>query len=110
MAFEMHLMYELGYQPRMDSCTVCGRPVNGDARFDRERSGVVCLEHDSAAPRITNGARRILMKLPRTSYEKVPLVNDHPAWREAARLFRGYVEERLQTQKLSPRLADETTG
>lgn len=107
MAFEMHLMHDLGYAPRMDSCVICQRPVNGDGRFDRERSGVVCMDCLSAAPRISNGARRILMKLPRTGYDKVPLVNDRPEWPEAARLFRSYIEEKLQTERISPPLRSE---
>ena len=34
MAFEMHLMAQLGYAPRMDACMHLRPPIDGDARFD----------------------------------------------------------------------------
>lgn len=43
MAFEMHLMAQLGYAPRVDVCLRCGRSIDGDARFDPDRGGCVCL-------------------------------------------------------------------
>ena len=104
MAFEMHLMAQLGYAPRVDACQICGRPIDGDARFDALRSGCVCLNCASVAPRITNGARRIMLKLPRTRYDQVKLLDGHPDWPEAARLFRPYVSDRIQAQKYAPPL------
>lgn len=104
MAFEMHLMAQLGYAPRVDACQICGRPIDGDARFDANLSGCVCLNCLSDAPRISNGARRILLKLPRTRYDQVKLLDGHPDWPEAARLFRPYVSERIQVQRYAPPL------
>ena len=104
MAFEMHLMAQLGYAPRMDVCLKCGRPVDGDARFDVDRGGCVCLNCPSGAPFITNGARRILLKLPRTRYDQVKLLDGHPDWPEAARLFRRYVETRVSAGTFAPPL------
>jgi len=104
MAFEMHLMAQLGYAPRVDSCMKCGRPIDSDARFDAERGGCVCLSCPSPAPYISNGARRVLLKLPRTRYDQVKLLQDYPDWQEAARIFRGYVDNRIQMQKFAPPL------
>ena len=104
MAFEMHLMHQLGYAPRVDACQICGRPIEGDARFDALRSGCVCLHCISDAPKISNGARRIMLKLPRTRYDQVKLLPDHPDWPEAARLFRPYVDSRIQAQRFAPPL------
>ena len=104
MAFEMHLMAQLGYAPRVDACMRCGRAIDGDARFDADRGGCVCLNCPSSAPRITNGARRILLKLPRTRYDQVHLLDGHPDWPEAARLFRGYVETRVSAAAFAPPL------
>ena len=104
MAFEMHLMAQLGYAPRVDACQRCGRSINGDARFDAERGGCVCLSCPSSAPRVTNGARRIMLKLPRTRFDQVRLLDGHPDWPEAARLFREYVNQRIQMQKFAPPL------
>lgn len=104
MAFEMHLMAQLGYAPRVDACMRCGRAIDGDARFDADRGGCVCQNCPSSAPRITNGARRILLKLPRTRYDQVHLLDGHPDWPEAARLFRGYVETRVSAAAFAPPL------
>ena len=104
MAFEMHLMAQLGYAPRVDACQKCGRPIDGDARFDAERGGCICLSCPSGAPYVTNGARRIMLKLPRTRFDQVRLLDGHPDWPEAARLFREYVNQRIQMQKFAPPL------
>ena len=105
MAFEMHLMAQLGYAPRVDTCMRCGRAIDGDARFDADRGGCVCLNCPSSAPRITHGARRIMLKLPRTRYDQVRLLDGHPDWPEAARLFRRYVETRVSTGNFAPPLS-----
>ena len=104
MAFEMHLMAQLGYAPRVDACMRCGRAIDGDARFDADRGGCVCLNCPSGTPFITNGARRILLKLPRTRYDQVKLLDGHPDWPEAARLFRRYVETRVSAGTFAPPL------
>ena len=104
MAFEMHLMAQLGYAPRVDVCQRCGRPIDGDARFDVDRGGCVCLNCSGSVPLITHGARRILLKLPRTRYDQVSLLDGHPDWPEAARLFRPYVDQRVQAQRFAPPL------
>ena len=58
----------------------------------------------SSAPHVTNGARRIMLKLPRTRFDQVMLLDGHPDWPEAARLFREYVNQRIQMQKFAPPL------
>ena len=103
-AFEAHFMRLMGLSPRMDACMICGKPVDGDARFDPELGGAVCLECRSAAPRLSNGARRILMKLPRTQFDRFQLLADRPEWPEAARLMRSYVNLRMHTEKFAPPL------
>ena len=104
MAFEMHFMAQLGFAPSMNRCVQCGRPIDGDARFDARMGGAVCLSCASSAPRISNGARRIMMKLPRTLYDKVSMLEDHPDWPEAARLFRTYIDRRIRQEKFAPPL------
>ena len=104
MAFEMHLMAQTGYAPRVDACQICGTPIDGDARFDAIRGGCVCMRCASSAPFISNGARRILLKLPRTRFDQVRLLDGHPDWQEAAWLFRAYVDDRVQMRKFAPPL------
>lgn len=104
MAFEMHLMAQLGYAPRVDTCQKCGRPIDGDARFDADRGGCVCLHCPSPAPFISHGARRVMLKLPRTRFDQVKHLDGYPDWQEAARLFRTYVDYRLLITKFAPPL------
>lgn len=105
LAFELHFMSRMGYPPRANACVLCGKPIEADARFDERLGGTVCLSCPSNAPRISNGARRILFKLPRTRFENVPKLLGHPDWPEAARLFRPYVQSRMQLpEKFLPAL------
>lgn len=103
-AYEMHFLAQLGFAPCMDRCMLCGRPIDGDARFDAHLGGAVCLHCSSSAPRISNGTRRIIMKTPRTQYDKVALLEDRPEWPEAAKLFRTYVDRRIHQEKFAPGL------
>ena len=101
-AFESHFMRLMGLSPRMDACAICDKPIDGDARFDPDLGGAVCLDCQSAAPRMSNGARRILMKLPRTQFDKFQLLADRPEWPEAARLLRSHVNLRMHSEKFAP--------
>lgn len=93
-AFEMHLFALEGYPPRVDSCVVCGRPLEGEAHFDPRRGGAACVCCDPAAKAISYGARRILYRLPQTKFDAVEKLDGHPDWPEAAILFRAYVKQR----------------
>ena len=105
MAFEMHFMALIGLAPRADACVHCGRLIEGDAGFDAHAGGVVCARCRPDAPLITNGARRVLLKLPRTRFEAVSKLDGYPDWQEAARHFRRYMEARLpQVAKFAPPL------
>ena len=106
-AFEAHFMRLMGLSPRMDACALCGRPVDGDARFDPELGGAVCLDCRSSAPPVSNAARRILMKLPRTAFDKFQLLADRPEWPEAARLERSFVNLRMHAEASAPPLYAE---
>ena len=104
MAYEMHFMALNGLAPQMHACVRCARPIDGDAHFDARLGGAVCLQCPTAAPFVTNGARRIMMKLPRTAFDKYVLVDGHPNWPEAARLFREYVNMRMHMERFAPDL------
>lgn len=108
MGFEMHFMALSGYPPRVDSCVVCSRPIAGDAHFNAQMGGTVCQTCGGFSPPISNGARRILLKLPRTRFENVPKLLGHPDWPEAAYLFRRYIQNRMQISEtfLPPLVSD----
>ena len=105
-AFECHFMRLMGLSPRMDACVRCGKPVTGDAHFDAELGGVLCDTCRGYAPRISNGARRILMKTPRTQFDKFQLLHDRPEWPEAAKLMRSCVNLRMHMEKFAPPLVE----
>ena len=96
-SFEMRYMPLMGYLPQMERCVVCGRePEPGDVRFDEERGGVACGACSSSAPRISNGARRIIWRAAQTDFNTVPKLDGHPDWPEAARLYRPFVTRRIE--------------
>lgn len=111
-AFECHFMRLMGLSPRMDACVRCGRPLDGDAWFDADLGGAVCASCQAAphglaigsVPRVSNGARRILMKTPRTQFDKFQLLIERPEWPEAARLMRSHVNLRMHMEKFAPPL------
>ncbi len=94
-AFEMRFMHVNGFTPQMKYCVSCGAPVEGDCRFDEEKGGVICSMCKSSAPRISDMARRIILKSSVSPYRNIPLLKDHEEWKEAARLFRPFVERRI---------------
>jgi recombinational DNA repair protein (RecF pathway) len=105
LSFEARYMPLMGYLPRMDACAVCGRPVEGEGRFDAELGGAVCLSCPSSAPKMSNGARRILLRAPQTDLTLIPKLDGHPDWPEAARLYRSFVDQRIERrQKVEPPL------
>lgn len=99
MAFEMHLMAIEGYPPRVDSCVVCQRPLDGQANFDPIRGGAACVHCAPTAQKISYGARRIMYRLPATKFDSVEKLEGHPDWPEAARLFRAYIKQRVTIQE-----------
>ena len=105
-AFEAHFMALNGLAPRMDVCLRCGRPIEGDCHFDALQGGAICLDCPSHAPLISNGARRILMKTPRTAFDKFQLLNDRSEWPEAARHLRFYVNVKMHLDRFAPPLID----
>ncbi len=99
MAFELHLMAIEGYSPRVESCVRCGKPLEGEARFDARRGGAACMGCVPNAPRVSYGARRILFRLPKTPFDAVEKLDGHPDWPEAARLIRPYVIQRVNVHE-----------
>lgn len=100
-AFEMHYMMALGQSPVMDGCAQCGRQVDGDARFDAALGGVVCGHCMSQAPYVTNGARRILLRAPRTRFDAFTLLNERSEWPEAAEAMRAFIARRIDASPKS---------
>jgi len=94
-AFESHYMELAGMSPYMHECVLCGAEPTGRDGFSAFAGGLVCPRHPDGLP-ISEGARRILMKLPRTRFEQYVLLNDRPEWREAAGRLRAFVDYHIE--------------
>lgn len=113
-AFESHFMRLMGLSPRMDACVRCGRAIDGEARFDADLGGAVCLNcvgapSYSPAPKMSNGARRILLKLPRTQFDRFQLLDGRLEWPEAAKLMRSWVNLRMHMDRFAPPLCESVS-
>ncbi len=126
-AFELHYLHLMGQAPRVDRCVVCGRDVSGGAGtsggagasapagssgrlwFSERLGGAVCEPcvhgvHEVPAP-LSEGARRILLKVPKTRFDVIDKLLGHPDWPEAAAHARRFISERMeQFPKVLPQL------
>ena len=90
LAFEAHYLALLGMSPNVEECVLCGAPLSGGERFDAGQGGLICQKHVGGVP-LTEGARRILLKLPRTRFSQYVLLDGRAEWPEAAKLLRAFV-------------------
>ena len=62
--FDLRLLGYLGYQPNLETCAGCDRPLEpGDNRYSFELGGVLCGEcrgHDPSADLLSNNALKLL--------------------------------------------------
>jgi len=104
-AFEAHFMACLGYSPRVDSCVMCGVPLNGRAFFSAHHGGALCEICGGDGDEISYGARRILYRLPATRFEAFEKLIERPEWQEAARFMRRHTSARMTVPvKFIPKL------
>lgn len=108
-AFELHYLGLTGQAPQMDRCAVCGREVSGPTYFSERLGGAVCAPCARGAQEalypLSEGARRILLKVPRTRFDVIDKLLGHPDWPEAAAHARRFISERMeQFPKVLPAL------
>ncbi len=118
-AFELHYMKLLGQAPGVDKCVVCGRglapgdvPVIQDGApaqsqnshapmwFSERLGGAVCAScaraaRESLSP-LSEGARRILLRVPATRFDVIDKLLGHPDWPEAAAHARRFISDRME--------------
>lgn len=104
--FEMQLWRITGFSPRMNACVKCAvTSEQTQLRFDAQRGGCVCAFCAPGARTLSEGARRILLKAPKTPYRAVEKLTDHPDWPEAAARIREFTFARLGHEvKAAPRV------
>ena len=99
-AFELHYLKLLGQAPRVDQCVVCGRAASGPCAFSERLGGAVCApcahgQQERLTP-LSEGARRILLKVPVTRFDVIDKLLGHPDWPEAAAHARRFISERME--------------
>lgn len=91
--FLMKLCFFTGIPPCADKCCVCGKSAEEvTLRFSALRGGCVCVRCAENARVLSEGARRILMKAPRTPYKAVEKLVGHPDWPEAYARMQEYIK------------------
>lgn len=72
LASAWQLLTLAGYQPLLDACAACGRPIEDDAWFSAEKGGIVCLqcEHQGLLP-FGRAARKFTENLLAVDWENV---------------------------------------
>ncbi|MEG1811940.1 MAG: DNA repair protein RecO [Clostridia bacterium] len=66
-------------------------------RFDARLGGAVCAQCARGGQPLSNGARRILLRVPKTRIDVADKLLTRPEWPEAARHARRFVEYRIDT-------------
>jgi len=101
--FEMQLWRMTGFSPNAAECVVCHTGADKtDLRFDAHKGGCVCAFCAPGAAALSEGARRILLKAPRTPYRAVEKLNESEDWPEAARRIRDFTLARVGPLKNLP--------
>lgn len=101
--FEMHFWRLTGFSPNVSECVLCRAPADKTPlRFDAQRGGCVCQFCAPGAHALTEGARRILLKAPKTPYSAVEKLLPREEWPEAARRIREFTLARIGNLKNIP--------
>ncbi|MBQ5771713.1 MAG: DNA repair protein RecO, partial [Clostridia bacterium] len=94
--FEMQLWRMTGFSPNVGECVMCHTPSDKtNLRFDAHKGGCVCSFCAPGAVSLSEGARRVLLKAPRTPYRAVEKLNESPDWPEAAKRIREFTLARV---------------
>ena len=92
--FLMKILYISGFAPAADKCTVCGKSAEQTTLFfNAQKGGCVCASCSPRAKPLSEDARRILLKAPRTKFSAVEKLVPHPAWPEAAERIEEFADE-----------------
>lgn len=106
--FEAKLMKIEGYQPMLERCAGCGRPVKGEVYFSPTLGGVLdgeCRRDDPQARPISPAALRLLRLLFRTEPGRLGRVPYSPAaGEEVKEIMEEYIGQRLERRIKSRRV------
>ncbi|MBQ3168594.1 MAG: DNA repair protein RecO [Clostridia bacterium] len=101
--FEMQLWRMTGFSPNVTECVICRTPYDKTTlRFDAQKGGCVCAFCAPGAHVLSEAARRILQKAPRTPYSAVEKLYPREEWPEAARRIREFTLARVGNIKNIP--------
>jgi len=99
-AFEIKFATILGYRPRLESCSECGRKdIAGEVFFSPEAGGLICNEcavGTLGLSQVSRGAVRLLEALLMTEFAKIERIKGNSGIRrEIERLIRRHLGFRL---------------
>ena len=99
-AFEINYATVLGYRPRLDSCSECGREDLGqEVFFSPKAGGLICSEcspGNFGVSRVSRGAIELLKTLLMMEFVKIERIKANPGTRrEIERLIRAHLGFRL---------------
>ena len=101
--FEMQLWRMTGFSPNVTECVSCHvSHEKTSLRFDAQKGGCVCAFCSPGAHALSEGARRILMKAPRTPFSAVEKLLPREEWPEAAARIREFTLARVGNIKNLP--------
>lgn len=97
--FLMKVCFFTGIAPCADKCCVCGKSAE-DVKlgFSASRGGCACGVCASGARPLGEGARRILMKAPRTPFRAVEKLVGHPDINEAHARMKEYIAAQISEE------------
>lgn len=103
--FEIKLLHLLGIMPAFEACAVCGKGLDGNARFSFRHGGLMCkacLESDRSARTILAGTVKFIEHIRSLPFEKVARIKvSGEVGRELETILRKFldyhIERRLKT-------------
>lgn len=99
LAFEARILNYLGYQPRLDFCTACGKLITGSFLFSIEAGGLICEVCREEYPDLTHISLNVLQLLKKLTETDLRRLNDLMAseseFRIAGKILRGFIEARF---------------
>ena len=111
--FELRLLRLSGYEPRLDRCILCNKPLDetGAALFDTARGGIRCSQctrgEEGCIPVSTGTVKSLLMGNGLTPDRIRRLILSENAIRESSRIFRHFIRHILGREPRSLQVLDE---
>lgn len=114
--FEIKLLSVLGYEPHLEGCVVCKRPMEGEGarRFSSEKGGVVCPKCSAGLAGLTHispSTAKFLSTAARFDSEKLARLKPGPGFlEESERLLYDFIRFQLGKELKTKRFMEKLKG